>query len=401
MSKKIVLLLCQFVALCVFGQDLPLANPGEVGLSPERLQRINGVVDQHIEANHLAGAVTMVARRGKLVWYASHGLMDTEQRLPMPKDAIFQLASMTKPITATAVMMLYEQGHFLLSDPISKYLPEFSTPMVMVPGSPADSVQLVPAKSEITIRDVMNFTCGITGSGKESGLLSDQVRAMAGLPLVSQPGEEFHYGKAYDILAYLVEIISGMSFDAFLREQIFLPLEMYDTHLILPANKTGRLARMYSLDGNGKIRETARDYTHLLTRTYFSGGTGLISTARDYMRFVQMILNGGILEEVRLLSPKSVELMTSNSIGDLYSAFRHNSGDKFGLGFGIRTERGTYDELESIGTFGWDGAYYTRFFIDPSEELIGIFLSQCAGCWGQDHDLATKFRVLVFESIIE
>lgn len=273
--------------------------------------------------------------------------------------------------------------------------------MVGVPGSPDDSLLLVQAKSEITIRNVLNFTCGIIGSGQEYAILSDQIGAMAGLPLVSQPGEEFHYGKAYDILAYLVEIISGMSFNAFLQEQIFVPLKMFDTHFVLPANKTGRLARMYSLDGNGKIRETAQDYSHLLTRTYFSGGTGLMSTARDYMRFAQMILNGGVLEDVRLLSPKSVELMTSNSIDGLYSAFRHNSGDKFGLGFGIRTERGTYDELESIGTFGWDGAYYTRFFIDPSEELIGIFLSQCAGGWGQDHDLITKFRVMVFQSIIE
>jgi CubicO group peptidase (beta-lactamase class C family) len=192
-----------------------------------------------------------------------------------------------------------------------------------------------------------------------------------------------------------------MSFDAFLQEHIFIPLKMFDTHCVLPANKTGRLARMYQLDANGKISEMAQDYSHLLSRTYISGGTGLMSTARDYMRFAQMILNGGVLEDVRLLSPKSVELMTSNSIGALYAAFRQKSGDKFGLGFGIRTERGTYDELESIGIFGWDGTYYTRFFIDPSEEIIGIFLSQCAGCWGQDHDLIAKFRVLMYQSLLE
>ena len=393
--------MCLFLTLSVFGQFLPTANLEDLGFSPERLQRINRVVDQHMEARHIAGAVTMVARKGKLVWYASHGLMNTEQGIRMPKDAIFQLASMTKPITATAVMILYEQGHFLLSDPISKYILEFKNPMVTATGSSKDSILLLPAKSEITIRDVMNFTCGATGSGQESGILSDQVRAMAGLPLVSKPGEEFHYGKAYDILAYLVEIISGMRYDAFLREQIFVPLKMYDTHYVLPANKTGRLARMYGLDENGKIRETAQDYSHLLNRNYFSGGTGLMSTGPDYIRFAQMIMNNGILEGVRVLSPNSVELMTSNSIGDLYSAFRHNSGDKYGLGFGIRTERGTYDELESIGTVGWDGAYYTRFFIDPEEELIGIFLSQCTGCWGQDHDLITKFRVMVFQSILE
>ena len=389
------------LTLCAYGQGLPAVNPEEVGLSSERLQRVAAVIDQHIEDSYIAGAVSMVARNGKLIWYESYGMMDTELGKPMEKDALFQLASMTKPITATAVMMLYEQGHFLLSDPISKYLPEFKNPMVMAAGSTEDSIQLVPAKSEITIRDVMNFTCGVKSNGRDSVIVSSQVRAMAALPLVSHPGEEFNYGNAYDILACLVEIISGKSFDAFLKEQIFIPLKMFDTHFVLPANKTGRLARMYALDENGKKLETALKYSHLLTSTYFSGGTGLMSTGPDYMRFAQMILNGGVLEDIRLLSPKSVELMTTNSIGNLYSAFRHNSGDKFGLGFGIRTERGTYDELESIGTVGWDGAYYTRFFIDPSEELIGIFLSQCSGCWGQDHDLITKFRVAVFQSILE
>ncbi len=390
-----------FLSICLNGQGLTTANPEEVGLSSERLQQIAKVIDQHIEDSRISGAVSMVARKGKLIWYESHGMMDTELGKPMERNALFQLASMTKPITATAVMMLYEQGQFLLSDPISKYIPEFSNPMVMAAGSTEDSIILVPAKSEITIRDVLNFTCGVKGKGQATVILSDNVRAMAGLPLVSHPGEEFNYGLAYDILAYLVEIISGKSFDAFLREEIFIPLKMFDTHFVLPSGKTGRLARMYALDDNGKILESALKYSHLLTRTYFSGGTGLMSTGPDYMRFAQMILNGGVLDGVRLLSPKSVELMTSNSIGDLYSAFRHWSGDKYGLGFGIRTERGTYDELESVGTVGWDGAYYTRFFIDPDEELIGIFLSQCTGCWRQDHDLITKFRVAVFQSIIE
>ncbi len=270
-----------------------------MGLSSERLQRIAAVIDQHIEDSYIAGAVSMVARNGKLIWYESHGMMDTELGQPMEKDALFQLASMTKPITATAVMMLYEQGHFLLSDPISKYIPEFKNPMVLAAGSTEDSILLVPAKKDITIRDVMNFTCGVKGNGQDSAIVSGQVRAMAALPLVSHPGEEFNYGLAYDILAYLVEIISGMSFDAFLQEQIFIPLKMFDTYCVLPTDKTRRLARMYALDENGKILETAQEYSHLLTRTYFSGGTGLMSTGPDYMRFAQMILNGGVLEDIR------------------------------------------------------------------------------------------------------
>lgn len=324
---------------------------------------------------------------------------------------------MTKPITATAIMMLYERGHFLLSDPISKYIPEFNDPVVISTGSTIDSIILVPANSEITIRNIMNFTCGVgnnelvakyyrdanlsTSNNRKGQVLSDRIKTLAGFPLISQPGNEFHYGIANDILGYLVEIVSGMSFDEFLKDEIFQPLGMIDTHFVLPENKRDRLASLYSLDETGKIMDSAEDNSHLLTRTYFSGGAGLISSGPDYMRFAQMILNGGILDDVRLLSPKSVELMTSNSIGELYAPFRHGSGDKFGLGFGIRTERGSNDELESLGTIGWDGAMYTRFFIDPSEDLIGIFLSQCSGCYNQDHDLITKFRVLVFQSLIE
>ena len=373
-------------------------------------------MDQHICENFIPGAVTMVARNGKLVWFESHGMMDVQKGHPMEKDAIFQMASMTKPITMTAVMMLYEEGHFLLSDPISRYIPEFANPMVIAPGSTEDSIWLEPAKSEITIRSVINFTCGIgrnklstqyyrnsnlaRSSTMQDGILEQRIREMAKMPLISHPGEEFHYGNATDVLGYLVEVVSGMKFNDFLREHIFKSLKMDDTFFILPREKSDRLATMYGANEDATIRPSERGTAHLLTRTYFSAGAGLLSTGSDYIRFSQMILNGGELEGVRLLSPKSVQLMTTNSIGELYSAFPHNSGDKFGLGFGIRTERGTYDELESIGTFGWDGAYFTRFFIDPGEELIGIFLSQCGGCHGQPHDLAAKFRVLVFQSII-
>jgi CubicO group peptidase (beta-lactamase class C family) len=251
-----LLFCCQILTIFVSGQHFPTASPEDVGLSTERLQRIANVVDQHIEAGRIAGSVTMVCRKGRLVWHEAHGLMDTQQGTPMKEDAIFQLASMTKPITATAVMMLYEQGHFLLSDPVSKYIPEFKDPMVALSGSGRDSMVLVPAKSAITIREVMNFTCGIKGNGRAE-TLSEQVGEMAQLPLLCHPGEAFHYGQAYDILAYLVEVISGIDFNDFLREKIFIPLKMYDTFYLLPADKAGRLARMYPLDKHGRIRETA------------------------------------------------------------------------------------------------------------------------------------------------
>ncbi len=416
--RLISLLLFTFFLDHSNGQPLPLAVPEEVGLSTERLNRISSVMDRYIEDGYIAGSVTMVARKGRLAWHESHGMMNIEHNIPMKKDALFQIASMTKAITSTAAMLLYEEGHFLLSDPISRYIPEFRDPMVIVPGPEKGSYDLVPAKSEITIRNILNFTGGIGRneltaqydrdhdtpgtSNRQGQTLRDRIPAMGSSPLISHPGEEFHYGNPTDILGYLVEVISGMKFNEFLRERIFIPLKMYDTFFILPAEKEDRLASMYAINKeDGKIRPEARDHGHLLTRTYFSGGSGLISSGPDYLRFAQMILNRGALDGARILSPKSVELMTSNSIGELYSAFPHNSGDKFGLGFGIRTERGTYDELESVGTFGWDGAYYTRFFIDPGEDLIGIFMSQTAGGYAHEHDLATRFRVLVFQSILE
>ena len=336
--RQLFLLLLSFFWGHLNGQPLPVAVPEDVGLSTERLKRISTVMDRYIEDGYIAGSVTMVAREDRLAWHESHGLMNIEQNMPMQKDAIFQIASMTKPITSTAVMMLYEEGHFLLSDPISRYIPEFRDPMVIVPGQEKGSYELVPAKSEITIRNILNFTGGIgkneltaqyarehdihSNSNRQGQTLRDRIPAMGTDPLISHPGEEFHYGNPTDILGYLVEVISGMKFNEFLRERILLPLKMHDTFFILPAEKEGRLASMYaSGKEDGKIRPEARGHEHLLTRTYFSGGSGLISSGPDYLRFAQMILNGGELDGTRILSPKSVELMTSNSIGALYSAF--------------------------------------------------------------------------------
>ncbi|MCE5252477.1 beta-lactamase family protein [bacterium] len=398
----------------VFGQGFPTARPEEVGLSSRRLDRINTVMKRYIDNKQITGMVTLVARHGKIAHYESFGMMDIEAGKPMTKDAMFRIASMSKAITSTAVMILYEEGRILLSDPVSKYIPEFKNPQVMVPSSTGNSYTLVPAKSEITIRNLLNHTSGITyGDGLQSdlykkagmtvgltptqGTIGEMIRKLAGLPLISNPGEEFHYGMSIDVLGYLVEVVSGKTFDEFLRERIFLPLNMNDTYLVLPKEKLPRLARLYSLNPKGGFTKDAVDPAYLCTQTYFSGGAGLVSTAPDYLRFAQMILNGGKLDGVRILSRKTVELMTTNSIGDLYSAFRPNSGDKFGYGFGIRSERGKYDELESLGIVGWDGAYYTRFWIDPEEDMIGIFMSQMGSYW--DKTLVNTYRVLVYQAI--
>jgi len=403
-----------FLLQPTLGQGLPDATPEEVGLSSGRLNRVNTAINKHIEANNIAGAVTLVARKGKIAHFESFGMMDIEAEKLMRKDAIFRIASMSKPITTTAIMILYEEGHFLLSEPVSKYIPEFANPKVIVPSSTPDSLSFEPAKREIAIRHLLNHTSGITygeglhsklysqakitsGLGPTDGTIGEMVKRLAKQPLISHPGEEFNYSLSIDVLGYLVEVISGMSFDEFLKTRVFVPLKMYDTHFVLPRHKLSRLARTYQRTDDGKLEKEDVNPAFLVSQTYFSGGAGLVSTAPDYMRFAQMILNGGKLDGVRILSRKTVELITSNSIGDLYAPFRPHSGDKFGYGFGIRTERGQFDELESLGIIGWDGAFYTRFWIDPKEQLIGIFMSQAKDNWNSN--FINKHRVLVYQAI--
>lgn len=406
------LLVCQ----TVLGQGLPTTVPENVGMSSERLKRIDTVMQDHVDRQQIPGMVTLVARKGRMVHYESFGKMDVETGKPMSKDAMFRIASMSKALTSTAIMILYEEGHFLLSDPVSKFIPEFKNPQVIVPTSSGDSYTLEPAKREITIRNLLNHTSGITyGSGlhadlyKKAGMtvgltptngtIGEMIKKLGGIPLICNPGEELNYGMSIDVLGYLVEVVSGQSFDEFITERLFLPLGMKDTHFILPREKLPRLTSLYALNPRGGFTKDRIDPSYLCTQTYFSGGAGLVSTASDYMRFAQMILNNGELDGVRILGRKTVELMSTNSIGDLYAPFRPNSGDKYGYGFGIRTERGEFDELESLGILGWDGAFYTRFWIDPKEELIGVFMSQMNGYW--DKELITKFRVLTYQAIVD
>jgi CubicO group peptidase (beta-lactamase class C family) len=396
------------------GQAITIAKPETVGLSSERLARIDKVLKQYADEKKIPGAVALIYRHGKVVYFKSFGMADIEAGAPMRNDSLFRIASMSKALTSTAVMMLYEEGHFLLNDPVSKFIPEFRDMKVMVADSSGGAPRQVPARQEITIRQLLNHTSGITyGSGlvapfyKDAGMtvgltptqgtIGEMIRKLAGLPLISQPGEEFQYGMSIDVLGYLVERVSGMTFDKFMEERIFKPLGMKDTCFILPKDKLTRLARLYRLNREGVLVKDPVDPVYLCSQTYFSGGAGLVSTAEDYLKFARMILNNGQLNGVRLLSRKTVELMTTNSIGDLYAAFRITSGDKFGYGFGIRTERGVYDELESLGIIGWDGAFHTRCWIDPKEDLIGIYMSQADGTL----KMYTRYRVLVYQAIAD
>ncbi len=403
----------------VFSQQPPTVAPKSVGLSSERLSHIDTVMNQYIANGKMPGMVCLIARHGKIAYYKSFGRMDIEANTTMHTDAMFRIASMTKAVTSVGIMTLYEEGKFLLTDPVSKYIPEFKNPKVVTLSPQGDTI-LVPAKSDITIRELLNHTSGITYGGglqnkyyKEAGMtvgltptagtLKEKILALARLPLISHPGEEFHYGMSVDVLGYLIELFSGKTLDEFLKERIFEPLKMKDTYFSLPKEKFARLATLYKMSKEGKLVKATGYFQYPQTQNYFSGGAGLISTAADYAKFAQMLLNKGILDGKRIISRKTIELMTSNSIGSLYifNPVKHNGimGDKFGLGFGIRTERGVYDELESLGSFGWDGAFYTRFWVDPKEDLLGIFLSQVDAYW--DENLIGKFKVLVYQSIAD
>jgi CubicO group peptidase (beta-lactamase class C family) len=417
-GKNILFLFLVLTNLSVSGQGLPSAVPEQVGLSSERLNRIETVMKDNISKGVIPGVVTMVARHGKVAYYKSFGMMDIEAKKEMSKEAMFRIASMSKCITSVAVMILYEEGNFLLADPVSKYIPEFRNPKVAMKLPMSDSILLIPAKSEITIRQLLNHTSGITygdgllrsyytKAGIESGLspvkgnIGEMIRKLGSLPLISNPGEEFNYGMSVDVLGYLVEVISKMSLDEFLRKRIFEPLKMNDTYFSIPESKLPRLAGLYKSDQNGKLIKATGYVDYTAPQTYYSGGAGLISTTGDYARFAQMLLNNGELEGKRILSRKTIELMTANSIGDehIFRVRKHFGiiADKFGLGFGIRTERGVYDELESLGSYGWDGAFYTKFWVDPKEDLVGIFMTQM----NSDDNLISKFKVLVYQSIVD
>lgn len=413
---------------------LPQVDPEAVGLSSERLQRATDVLMKEVEDGEISGAVGIIVRHGKIAYLKSVGLMDIGDNKPMQTDTIFRIASMSKPITSVAMMMLYEKGHFLLEDPVSKFIPEFAESKVLVIDKAAENgYRLEPAKSEITIRHLLNHTSGLTyqfmgkphigkmyreaglhdALGPMTGTLEEKIAVLGGMPLAHHPGEVWDYGMNTDVLGRLVEIISGMSFNKFLRERIFNPLGMNDTYFYLPDDKAERLASMYTKDSSGSLVELeagpyerwggityfSADFPIADERTYFSGGSGLVSTAVDYARFAQMILNGGKLGDIRLLSRKTIELMTTNSIGEKTNYWQEHFGDKFGYGFSVRTIRGEHDQLESTGAYGWGGIFYTRFWIDPVEDMITIFLTQ------YDIDAqpqsARKFRVMAYQSIAD
>lgn len=385
--------------LCAVAQDLPVAKPESVGLSSDRLDRIANVVQHDIDDKRIAGAVTLVVRRGHVAWFKSQGMIDREANKPMPTDAMFRICSMSKPITSVAVMMLYEEGKFLLDDPVSKYLPEFKNPKVLVKPASGEPYT-IPATKEITIRDLLRHTSGLTynwnpdlgpmyekanvasGLLQYDGTIGDSVKQLAGMPLLFNPGDRFEYSLGVDVLGRLVEVVSGKPLDEFFRTRIFEPLGMKDTYFFPPDNKLGRLATAYTYypdKGLNRFPDTpiregtfvySADYPSRGPKKLFSGGAGLVSTAMDYARFCQMMLDEGKVGNTRLLSRKTVELMTHDQLGKI------GPEQGFGLGFGVEGVKGPLGELGSPGEYNWGGFFYTGFTVDPKEQMIVVFMAQ-------------------------
>lgn len=397
-------------------------KPEMEGMSSKLLGRIDELVMEYIKNKWVAGAAAIVVRDGKIVYYKGIGFDDIQAGTPMKKDAIFRIASQTKAITSVGVMMLYEEGKILLDDPISKYIPEFKNPKVLDQFNAADSSYTTkPAKREITIRDLLTHTSGIGyaqigspemnaiyakagivgGIGVGHIVLADKMKTLGRMPLFNQPGEKWTYGLNDDLLGYLIEVVSGMSFDSYLHKKIFEPLGMKDTYFYLPKEKYSRLATLYTEDSTQHIIKAPehsqingdfyRDYPNT-EGTYFSGGGGLSSTAYDYAIFMQMLLNGGEFNGHRILSRNSVRMMTMNQIGDL------SLGDnKFGLGFQIVTEKGSAKTPAPVGTFSWGGMFSSSYWIDPKDKVVAqLFLQLFPNSHGDIHE---KFQVLVYQAM--
>ncbi|GAB5552042.1 MAG: serine hydrolase domain-containing protein [Saprospiraceae bacterium] len=393
------------LAISLNAQDVVVTSPEEVGLSKERLMRLHHFLEKEISTKEIAGSVALVARKGKVVHYEAQGKPSLQGEMEIKKDAIFYIQSMTKPIITVAFMMLYEEGHFMINDPIEKYLPQFKDRVVWDPDKGADSISA--AKTPITIAHLLSHTAGLThGLGRTDldrkyGMalyrqkhenIESRVNSMKDLPLIGHPGEQWYYSAAPDVLALLIEQFSGTPIDQFLQERIFDPLKMKDTGYNLTETQAKRAAALHYKTKEGLV--TAPTSTKTSGNTVFGGTHGLFSTARDYYQFSQMLLNGGKANGVQFLSPKTLELMTQNQVGDLYPA----PGEGFGFGFGVVDDLATYDLLGSEGQFYWSGAYSTYFFIDPKEEMVVILMTQLAP---SSRMLAKKLRLLVYQAIVD
>jgi CubicO group peptidase (beta-lactamase class C family) len=413
--KQLFCLLFALVSFQVFAQNLPQATPESVGMSSARLKRIDAVFNEYIQKGWIPGGVTLIIRDGKIVHYQAYGFDDTDTKKPLSKDGIFRLASQTKAITSTAVMMLYEEGKFLLDDPISKYLPAFKSPRVLDKFNESDtSFTSIPAKREITIRDLLSHTSGIGyptigskeanaiyakyqvpgGIGTPHAKLGEVVNNLAKLPLMHSPGERWTYGLNLEVLGHLVETLSGLPLEDFFQTRIFKPLGISDTYFYLPESKFERLIQVYTENEQQQTTKAPtlyQDYPKI-KGGFYAGGAGLSGTTLDYAKFLQMFLNGGSFNGQQILSPAIVKMMTSNQIGDLSLGPR-----KFGLGFALATPKEAARIPVSEGSFEWGGIFGTNYWVDPKQGIIGLCMTQK---YPNSHpELSEKFKVLVYQAI--
>ena len=414
-------LMFAFVAWNLSAASIQDVKPEDIGLSSARLQRIHEAVQRHIDAHDISGAVTVVARKGRLAHLEAHGLMDTDTKKGMSKDTLFWIASMTKPITGTAVLMLMEEGRIRLTDPVSKFIPEFRGMKVAVmqerPAGPAvppagpgtgPLFYTVPAMREITIQDLLSHVSGLVSGGadsaaelakvarKPSETLADYIPRLGTTPLDFQPGSRWSYspGAGFETLGRIVEVVSGQTFDQFLRQRIFDPLRMKDITFHPAKEQLSRVTTMYHRANNelSKVDTSAR----MNNTSYFSGAGGLMSDAEDYLQFGEMLANGGQLNGTRLLSPKTVELMSSIFAPDTLPG--RPKGRGFGLSVQVISDAIAANTRISNGSYGWDGAFGTHFWVDPKEKIVGILMIQTDN---PNRELNGDFENAVMQAIIE
>lgn len=390
--------------------EVPHGKPEDVGLSAKRLTRINQVIQGEIDTRRISGAVTVVARRGQVAHFEAYGLMDIQAGRPMHKDTIFPIASMSKPVTGVATLMLVEDGKIRLSDPVSRFIPEFRDTKVAIQNRQSQTYT-IPAHREVTVRDLMTHTSGLVSGGagaqvaaevaprRSSDPVAEWVAALGAAPLDFQPGTQWAYSglAGIDTLGRIVEVASGMTFDQFLSEKIFQPLGMKDTTFVVPINKQSRVVTLYRRSAEGLQRRDLPEWVD--TTTLFSGGGGLWSTAEDYLQFAQMLVNNGELNGVRLLGARTVELMASNHVGDLYAnsgRTRGRPGKGFGLTVDVVLDQVVAQEHRSTGSFGWGGAFGTYFWVDRKEQLTAILMVQTPG-----GPLRADFQNAVMQAIVD
>ncbi len=395
---------------------LPLAaTPESVGLSTARLRLLDRWMDGEIARGRKAGAVVIIARHGRIAWEKAYGMADLASGEPMRTDAMFRLFSMTKPITSVALLKLYEQGKFQLTDPLERFIPAFKDVGVYA-GAGADGHPLiVPPKRRITIEDVFRHTAGFAYSGyfentpvdqayRTAGLdyaqldsLAEMVRKLSGMPLLYSPGERWVYSVGHDVLAYLVEQLSGMPFDAYCRRVIFEPLGMHDTVFGVPVDRAQRYATAYQADANGVLTAYTPEedsYTHFTTHPF--GGVSVASTAEDYLRFAQMLLNGGELDGARILQPATVELMRADHLPRATTYWA--PGMRYGLGVAVMTDPARAGVPGSKGEYGWPGLASTWFDVDPAEDMVALVMTQFAP---RDVRFDDQFQVMAYQALIE